>query len=99
MKKSGDFLKYHNDLDVIGLVEGIDKMQKDYSDQGLDMFKDAVSLPKLAQKQIFRSLKDDYFTTFSKKYSYIYLQRIERWYRWRAVHCLLPDSKTKESQG
>ena len=72
MKNFGDFVKYYNDLDVIGLVEGIQKMQKVYIDQKLDMFKDAVSLPKLAQKQIFRSLKEDYFTLFSKKHSHIY---------------------------
>ena len=72
MKTFGDFVKYYNDLDVIGLVQGIEKMHKVYSDQKLDMFKDAISLPKLAQIQIFRPLKDDYFTTFSKRHSHIF---------------------------
>ena len=72
MKTFGDFVKYYNNHDVIGMVEGIEKMQKVYRDQRLDMFKDAVSLPRLTQKQIFRPLGDNYFTTFSKKHDYIY---------------------------
>ena len=72
LKTFDDYVKYYNDLDAIGLVEGMVKMQKVYRDQGLDMFKDAVSLPRLAQKEIFRSLNEDYFTTFSEKHSHIF---------------------------
>ena len=74
MQNFGDFVKFYNDLDVLGLVEGIVKMSKIYQNQGLNMFKDAVSLPKLTQKQIFRPLKEDYFTTFSKKHAHIFKQ-------------------------
>ena len=52
---------YYNNLDVIGLVEGIGKMSQIDKNQRLNMFKDAASLPKLTQKQIFRPLKEDYF--------------------------------------
>ena len=72
MQNFSDFVKYYNDLDVCGLVTGIEKMIQIYHKQGLNMFKDAVSLPKLTQKQIFRPLKEDYFTTFSEKHGYIY---------------------------
>ena len=48
MKTFGYFVKYYNELDIIGLVEGIGKMQKVYRDRGLNMFKYAVSLPRLA---------------------------------------------------
>ena len=74
MQNLGDFIEYYNNLDVSGLVEGIEKMMEIYRNQGLNMFKDAVSLPKLTQKQIFRPLKEDYFTTFSEKHQHIYKQ-------------------------
>ena len=67
MQNFGDFVKYYNNLDVLGLVEGIVKMSRVYQDEGLNMFKDAVSLPKLMQKLIFRPLdRENYFTVFSK---------------------------------
>ena len=73
MQNFGDFVKYYNDLDVLGLVEGIVKMNRVYQEEGLNMFKDAVSLPKLTQKLIFGPLdEENYFTVFSKKHDYIY---------------------------
>ena len=72
MRNLGDFIEYYNNLDVIGLVEAIEKMMLIYWDQGLNMFKDAISLPKLTQKQIFGPLKEDYFTSFSEKHQHIY---------------------------
>ena len=50
-------------------------MLKVYQSQGLNVFKDSVSLPRLTQKQIFGALKEDeYFTTFHKDHSHIYKQ-------------------------
>ena len=73
MKTFGDYVRYYNDLDVTGLVEGIVKMSEIFRKQKLDIFKDGVSLPRLTQKQIFKALKKgQYFTTFSKKHSHIY---------------------------
>ena len=45
-----DFVKYYNDLDVIGLVEGIEKMLDINIAKRLDTFKDSVSLPGLTQR-------------------------------------------------
>ena len=74
MKCFGDYVKYYNNLDVTGLVEGIEKMISIKISDGLDMFKDSVSLPGLTQRYLFRHLGDDYFTilamnisTFTKK--------------------------------
>ena len=72
METFADFLRFYNNLDVIGLVEGIEKMSQVYHAQGLNIFKDAISLPRLTQKLIFSSLQDDYFTTFSKTHQHIY---------------------------
>ena len=43
MQRFGDYVKYYNDLDVSGLVEGIEKMIAVKIDERLDMFKDSVS--------------------------------------------------------
>ena len=73
MKTFGDYIRFYNDADCIGLVEGIVKMGKIFKNQKLDLFKDGISLPRLTQKQIFKALKKgQYFTTFSKKHSHIY---------------------------
>ena len=56
MKTFGDYVRYYNDLDVTGLVEGIVKMSEIFRNQKLDIFKDGVSLPRLTQKQIFKAL-------------------------------------------
>ena len=73
MKKFGDYVKYYNNLDFTGMVEGLEKMAKIYEDHGLVMLKDAVSLPRLSQKIIFRSLtEDNYFVCFDKQHKYIF---------------------------
>ena len=50
MKTFADFVKYYNNHDVIGLVEGIEKMLEIEKGNELDVFKESVSLPGLTQK-------------------------------------------------
>ena len=50
MKTFGDYIKYYNEHDVIGLVEAVEKMIAVERDNKLDLFKDSVSLPGLTQK-------------------------------------------------
>ena len=45
MQRFGDYVQYYNNLDVTGLVEGVEKMIKVKINDQLDMFKDSVSLP------------------------------------------------------
>ena len=59
-----------NNADVVGFVEAVQKMI-DYEREvnGLDMFKDSVSLPGLTQRYLFKKLVEkgkDYFVTFSE---------------------------------
>ena len=62
MKTFADYLRYYNDRDVIGLVEGIEKMSAIKFEQGLDIFKESVSLASLTQIYLQRKLdKNDYF--------------------------------------
>ena len=73
MTRFRDYVKLYNNLDVVGMIEGIDKMRQIYQHHGLSMLKDAVSLPRLSQKIIFRSLaEDDYFVSFGKQHDYIF---------------------------
>ena len=67
-----DFVKLYNNLDVIGLVEGIEKMLEINIAKRLDTFKDSVSLPGLTQRYLFRNLGDDYFTIFSDEHKNVY---------------------------
>ena len=53
MKRFGDYVKYYNDLDVSGMVEGIEKMIAVKISEGMDMFKDSVSLSGLTQHYVF----------------------------------------------
>ena len=44
-KMFADWLKYYNNLDVGPFLEALEKMRGSYSDLGVNIFKDAVSLP------------------------------------------------------
>lgn len=52
-----DFLRWYNNLDVIPFVEAVGKQKQFYLDMGLDMFKDAVSIPGLAEKIMFKKAR------------------------------------------
>ena len=60
MKTMKDFLRWYNNCDVIPMVEAIDKMFVFYRDKGLDMFKDAISLPGLAYKMLLTSTESKF---------------------------------------
>ena len=45
MKTFADWLKYHNNLDVGPFLGALESMQGFYTRLGIDIFKDAVSLP------------------------------------------------------
>jgi hypothetical protein len=54
MTRFADWLKYYNDLDVEPFIEAADKMKAFYFDKGLDMFKDASSLPGISMQYLLR---------------------------------------------
>ena len=65
MSTFGDYVRYYNNHDVIGLVEVVEKMIAVEIENGLDIFKNSISLPGLTQQYLFQNLdKADYFTTF-----------------------------------
>ena len=54
MQTFGDWLEYYNNLDVTPFLETIEKMKAFYTNIGVDIFKDAVSLPGVSMQYILR---------------------------------------------
>lgn len=54
METMEDFLIWYNNLDVIPFTQAIEKQKQFYKKYGLDMFKDGISLPGLAEKIMFK---------------------------------------------
>ena len=49
-----DWLEYYNNLDVTPFLETLEKMKSFYTKFGIDIFKDAVSLPGVSMQYILR---------------------------------------------
>ena len=45
IKTFGDYVKYYNNVDVIGFVEVVENIMVNERDNKLDMFKESISLP------------------------------------------------------
>ena len=54
MQTFGDWLEYYNNLDVNPFLETLEKMKAFYTKIGVDIFKDAVSLPGVSMQYILR---------------------------------------------
>jgi hypothetical protein len=54
MSTFADWLRYYNNLDVEPFVEAAVKMRAIYGDWGIDVFKDAVSLPGVSMQYLLR---------------------------------------------
>ena len=54
MQTFGDWLEYYNNLDVAPFLEALQKMKEFYTSIGIDILKDAVSLPGVSEKYILR---------------------------------------------
>ena len=69
----GDYTRYYNDRDVLGLVEAIQKMFRIENENKLDIFKDSISLPGLTQRYLFKNLDlNDYFVGFGREHKHLY---------------------------
>ena len=54
MKTMSDFLRWYNNRDVVPFLEAVEKQFAVYQSNGIDMFKDAVSVPGLATKWLYQ---------------------------------------------
>ena len=66
MTSMKDFLRWYNNCDTVPMVEALNKMFVFYRDKGLDMFKDAISLPGLAYKMLL-SCTEEKFSLFKEE--------------------------------
>lgn len=53
-----DFLCYYNDLDTKPFCEAVSKMLEVYKQRGLDIFKQAISVPGLSRILLFRTARE-----------------------------------------
>ena len=54
MQTFGNWLEYYNILDPTPILETLEKMKAHYTELGIEIFKDAVSLPGVSMKYILR---------------------------------------------
>ena len=54
MRSFADFLRHYNNSDVIGFVKAVENMLEFYFENQIDLFKDTISLPNLARKELFK---------------------------------------------
>ena len=52
------YLAHYNNLDVGPFVDAVENMQSFYYDQGIDLFKVAISVPGLARKMAFKAARE-----------------------------------------
>ena len=54
MRTFADWLRYYNNLDVVPGLEVLEKMRAFYTEKGIDILKDAVSLPGVSMYYLLR---------------------------------------------
>ena len=63
-----DWLRIYNNQDVVPFLKAIGKMFEIFKGLGIDMFKQAISLPGVAMQRMFSQQGQTIFPLFSKKY-------------------------------
>ena len=53
-----DYLQWYNNLDVTPMIEAIEKMNTFYQQKGIDFLHQAISLPGVAMRYCFNSIRD-----------------------------------------
>ena len=55
MRTFADWLRYYNDLDVVPVLEALQKMRAFYTEKDINILKDAVSLPGVSMHYLLGS--------------------------------------------
>ena len=72
VKPFGDYTRYYNDRDILGLVETVQKMICVENDNRLDIFKESASLPGMTQRYLFKNFDfNDYFVGFGRGHKHL----------------------------
>ena len=74
MSSLRDLLIWYNNLDVGPFVEAVQCMLQFYKEQGIDLFKESISIPGVARKLLFTQAAKErnYFSLFNKKHKHLY---------------------------
>ena len=73
MKTLKDFLIWYNNKDVAPFLLALERQMEFYQSLGLDMLKDAISVPGLTLKYLFKSLPSQvYFSLIHEKHKDLY---------------------------
>ncbi|MEW8548484.1 MAG: DNA polymerase [Candidatus Thiodiazotropha sp.] len=74
MKTFKDYVVWYNNLDVGPFVKAVSKMQNQYFEIGLDVFKTAISLPGLSKQILFDFARKNnaYFSLIDKRNADLY---------------------------
>ena len=56
MRTFADWLRYYTNLDVVPGLEALEKMRAFYTEKGIDILKDAVSIPGVLLAKVFKLL-------------------------------------------
>ena len=68
-----DFLVYYNNLDTEPFVEGVQKLIAYYHCEKIDIFKESITLPGVARKLLYKSVKPSiHFALFNKQNKDLY---------------------------
>lgn len=75
MTRFADFLQFYNNRDVEPFVEAVEKMMVFYVKNGIDLFKDTISVPGAARQMLMKMKDPDcHFTLFSNFNKDIYMK-------------------------
>ena len=73
METLEDFLKFYNERDVFPFMQALEKQVDYYQQLGLDMLKDAIGIPGLTLRYLFKTLPEGViFSLCGKKQSYLH---------------------------
>ena len=65
MQTFGEWLRYYNNLDVAPGLEALEKMRAFYTEKGIDILKDAVSLPGVSLHYLLRGTIERFANLYS----------------------------------
>ena len=73
MKTVRDLLIWYNNLDVLPFLQALEKQFAFYTERGVDPFKEAISVPGLTLKYLFKTVSPDVtFSLFKEKHKELY---------------------------
>ncbi len=55
MSTMRDYLEYYNNLDVLPMVEGVERFRSYFLERNVDIFKDSISVPGIDRKILYQT--------------------------------------------